>query len=142
MIKYILTFLIVSYTSISSINEETFQRSLENYCQYCLSTMSSEELELLAILSDEKGILCFNIYIGAYTFQVPFYVKDLFKEPDILEIALTKNLLFFAYLKIPVSLSNCSEKRNNSETKPLQLSDLSDDYDDMSEQNICYDVEI
>jgi len=82
----------LSYTSISSISEEAFNKlfgSLDNYCQYCLSTMSNDELELLNTLCDENGMIYFIIYLETVTLQIPVCVKDLFKEPDILEFVTT-----------------------------------------------------
>lgn len=92
MIKHIIIFLLLSYTNMSSISQEAFNKlfgSLENYSHYCLSTMSKEELELLTILSDENGIIYFNIYLDTCTLQIPVMVKDIFKEPNLVDFIAT-----------------------------------------------------
>ncbi len=57
----------------------------EQYCKYFLSTIHNDELELLRILADENGMIYFNIYLDTCTLQIPICVKDLGKEPDLLE---------------------------------------------------------
>jgi hypothetical protein len=76
------------YSNTVSISQEVFNKiwgSPENYCQYSLSTMSNEELKLLKLLADENGIIYFTIYLDTVTLQIPINIKDLFKEPDLLE---------------------------------------------------------
>ena len=86
------------YSGTSSIDELVIDESVlpevspeiqEFYYQYSLSTMSNEELELLKLLSDENGSIYFTIYVDTVTLQIPINIKDLFKEPDLLEFITT-----------------------------------------------------
>lgn len=92
MIKHILIFFMFMYSNTTSIKEpapKTCSAMQEFYYHYCLSTMSNEELELLTILSDENGIIYFNIYLDTCTLQIPVMVKDIFKEPDLMDFITT-----------------------------------------------------
>lgn len=93
MIKYVLIFFMFMYSNTPSIKESVLSTPCsemqEFYHHYCLSTMSNEELELLKLLSDENGIICFNIYLETCTLQIPVCVKDLFKEPDLMDFITT-----------------------------------------------------
>lgn len=93
MIKHIIIFFMFMYSNTVSIDEsvlpEISPEIQEFYCQYSLSTMSNEELELLKLLADENGIIYLDIYVDTYTLHIPINIKDLFKEPDLLEFITT-----------------------------------------------------